>query len=472
MNDFGKSFVHKLIYSFGANVVSMLVAVLTIIILPKYMTVDDYGIYQLFLFYFGYVGFLHFGVLGGAIVKYSGKKYFDLDFSVLKTQCIFLFCILIIITSLMLLTNMFFKIVTDYYIIIIFIISMLAQHIIWYVIAILQMSNRIEDASKLTLWERFSWGSLSVIAMTTGFRSIYYVLMVYGITRIIIMFYGLWLIPEVIFSKVNINIENINEFKSNFLLGFPVTLSDICSILVLGIIRFAISTVWDITIFAKTSLILSATLFFLTFINSVSVMLLPALKQLNNSLSNSIYPYIFNITSILSLSVLVAYYPIKIFIVTWIPKYADSTIYMGILFPIVYFETIFNLIIVTYLKKLLHTDIILGVNLISMIISILGAIVFCYYFKNIELTILLIPLVIGIRCNLGYYIVNRLLKIKEESFKIWSLSMVMLIIFELCTNVMSFWMGAFVYALLLIIFVGLNLSILKTSWRGIKMIIY
>ena len=61
--------MRKLRYSFGANIVSLLVSLLTVSVLPKYMTLADYGIYQLFLFYFGYVGFLHLGVLGGGIIS-------------------------------------------------------------------------------------------------------------------------------------------------------------------------------------------------------------------------------------------------------------------------------------------------------------------------------------------------------------------------------------------------------------------
>ena len=42
----------KFSYSFLANIFSALTSVVLILILPKYMSMEDYGIWQLFMFYF------------------------------------------------------------------------------------------------------------------------------------------------------------------------------------------------------------------------------------------------------------------------------------------------------------------------------------------------------------------------------------------------------------------------------------
>ena len=143
-------------------------------------------------------------------------------------------------------------------------------------------------------------------------------------------------------APLNFTVQLWRELKINFALGFPITLSDICSILIIGIIRFAISDVWDIVVFAKTSLVLSITFFFLSFITSASTVLLPALKQLKESVSNDIYLPLNRLCSYMFLHVLILYYPIKLIILFWLHKYSDSIIFMGILFPIVFFESKFN----------------------------------------------------------------------------------------------------------------------------------
>lgn len=44
-----------------SNLVSLLVSTLVVFLIPKLIGVEDYGYWQLFLFYASYVGFLHFG---------------------------------------------------------------------------------------------------------------------------------------------------------------------------------------------------------------------------------------------------------------------------------------------------------------------------------------------------------------------------------------------------------------------------
>ncbi|MDD4721927.1 MAG: hypothetical protein PHR07_04185 [Acidaminococcaceae bacterium] len=472
MNSLGKSITKKFGYSFGANTVSLLMSVLAVSIFPKYMTVEDYGLYQLFLFYFGYVGFLHFGTLGGAIIRYSGCTYFDLDFSVVKSQCVVLFGILCVLSTGIFAVNFLTHIFVNNHIFIMFIISMFAQHVIWYSISILQMSNRIEDVARLLLYERISWGILSISAVLLGFASASTILFIYCATRVLVMLYSLIFIPEVVMAPLNFTVQLWRELKINFALGFPITLSDICSILIIGIIRFAISDVWDIVVFAKISLVLSITFFFLSFITSASTVLLPALKQLKESVSNDMYLPLNRLSSYVFLHVLILYYPIKLIVLYWLPKYSDSIIFMGILFPIVFFESKFNFLLVTYLKKILKTRVIFYINLFSTLISLLGCFMFCYYMKNLELSIFLITMVLGIRYTLGEVALYNYLKMPRVLITEYLLNVFWLILFELCIYIGNTILGFLLYIGCLVVYNLINRQKLLDSWKCLKEIIY
>lgn len=71
--------VKNLSYSFGANIVSLGVSVLMVMFVPKLLLVEDYGKWQLFLFYVSYLGFLHFGWEDGIYLRYAGKSYDELS---------------------------------------------------------------------------------------------------------------------------------------------------------------------------------------------------------------------------------------------------------------------------------------------------------------------------------------------------------------------------------------------------------
>ncbi|WP_204365356.1 MULTISPECIES: hypothetical protein [unclassified Megasphaera] len=66
-------------YSFSANLVSLGISVFMIAFVPKFLSIDDYGLWQLFLFYFSYLGFLHFGWEDGIYLRYAGKRFEELD---------------------------------------------------------------------------------------------------------------------------------------------------------------------------------------------------------------------------------------------------------------------------------------------------------------------------------------------------------------------------------------------------------
>lgn len=471
MNTLGKSIVTKLGYSFGANLVSLLVSVLTVSFLPKYMSVPDYGLYQLFLFYFGYVGFLHFGVLGGGIIRYAGCTYFDLDYGTLKSECALLMGILVVLSVILCIGNFAFSIFTDVTVLLLFIISMFAQHIIWYSISMLQMSNRIEDASRLLFGERVSWGIFAIGAVVLGYIYALDIIFVFTATRILVMIYSLWFVPEIVRAPIRFTTHVWNEFVINFKVGFPITLSDICSLLVIGIIRFAISDVWDISIFAKTSLSLSITFFFLTFITAASTVLLPALKQLKDSVSDALYVPLNHLLSCLFLWSLILYYPMKILVSFWLPRYEDSIVFMGLLFPILFFESKFNLLIVTYLKKILKTQFIFYVNVFSTVLSFIGCVVFCYFLRNLELSIFLITIILGIRYSIGELVLGRWLSISGQLTQKYAYSMVMIIIFEIGVLTLNDGMGFGEYLICLLVYSFLSFNTLKSAWENIKLVI-
>ena len=66
-----------LIFSFG-QVVLLIFGLIQSLIIPKYLSTDDYGYWQLFLLCTTYVGILHLGFLDGILVRWAGKNFDDI----------------------------------------------------------------------------------------------------------------------------------------------------------------------------------------------------------------------------------------------------------------------------------------------------------------------------------------------------------------------------------------------------------
>ena len=59
--------------------ISVVISALVTLVVPKLIGIEEYGYWQLYLFYSSYIGFLHFGWNDGIYLKYGGKEYNDLD---------------------------------------------------------------------------------------------------------------------------------------------------------------------------------------------------------------------------------------------------------------------------------------------------------------------------------------------------------------------------------------------------------
>jgi O-antigen/teichoic acid export membrane protein len=61
------------------RIVSLLSGVAVGFILPKILSITDYGFYKVFTLYAVYTSLLHFGFVDGILLKLSGKEYRELD---------------------------------------------------------------------------------------------------------------------------------------------------------------------------------------------------------------------------------------------------------------------------------------------------------------------------------------------------------------------------------------------------------
>ena len=74
MNKF-KVFLKNMFFSIFSNALNLVVTAATSLLIPLLLgsSVVQYGYYQLYLFYIAYVGFFHFGLCDGVLLKEGGK---------------------------------------------------------------------------------------------------------------------------------------------------------------------------------------------------------------------------------------------------------------------------------------------------------------------------------------------------------------------------------------------------------------
>lgn len=400
-------------YSFGANLVSLLISVFMVMVVPKYLSVDDYGLWQLFLFYFSYLGFLHFGWEDGIYLRYAGKDYDELDQKTFSGQ----FCGIVILQIALaaLISGMGQAFVMDPVKRTALLCSVcLAPFVNFNNLCnfIMQITNRIKDYAKLLLIEQliFFFGVIAFLLVfhQNEFRYMYYAKLFSVVSITIVGGYLCRNLLKPHFYTLN---QILSEVRENLLVGSKLMFANIASMLIIGIIRYGISIGWDVATFGRVSLTLGISNFLMVFINSVSVVFFPIIKRMDENRKANAYIVIRNMLDFILFAALIGYYPLKCILAWWLPKYADSLIYMSVLFPVCVFESKVSLLINTYLKSMRKEFLMLKINTVSVAFSLVVTFFTVGIWHNLNAAVFSIVLVYAFRCILAEYYVTKLLEL-------------------------------------------------------------
>lgn len=457
----------KISFSFCANIFSVFVSMLMILVLPKIMTMEDYGIWQLFMFYFSYVGLFHFGWIDGIYLRYGGQNFSALSRKTFGGQFWLLLILLLVefaIVNILLISG----IIKNSILIFVLRVSSIAGvfYIIFaYVNFILQLSDKIKEYAKNIILERFLILLLTLICITlieTKYDKVIYVTIM---SEFLAMSFGLYTIRDLIFVERDTLYNAMNEAYFNISAGSKLMLANIAGMLILGIIRFGISQEWDIVTFGKVSLTLNISNFLMVFISAVSIVLFPILKRINQDRLAEIYVLLRNILSYSLLAMLITYYPLKILLLYWLPKYSDSLVYMGLLLPICVFESKLQMLVNTYLKSLRQEALMLKINFVSVVFALLMTYVTVVLFHNLKLVILSIVINFAFRLLLAEYFIEKLLSLKLRKDSIEELIVVSSFIF---INVHESTYGILIYLAVYLIYVLINKKQIKETVKKVR----
>lgn len=438
-----------------------------ILVLPKIMTMEDYGIWQLFMFYFSYVGFFHFGWIDGIYLRYGGQNFSALSRKTFGGQFWLLLILLLVefaIVNILLISG----IIKNSILIFVLRVSSIAGvfYIIFaYVNFILQLSDKIKEYARNIILERFLILLLTLICITlieTKYDKVIYVTIM---SEFLAMSFGLYTIRDLIFVERDTFYNAMNEAYFNISAGSKLMLANIAGMLILGIIRFGISQEWDIVTFGKVSLTLNISNFLMVFISAVSIVLFPILKRINQDRLAEIYVLLRNILSYSLLAMLITYYPLKILLLYWLPKYSDSLVYMGLLLPICVFESKLQMLVNTYLKSLRQEALMLKINFISVIFALFMTYVTVVLLHNLKLAILSIVINFAFRLLLAEYFIEKLLSLKLRKDFIEELIVVSSFIF---INVHESTYGILIYLAVYLIYALINKKQIKETVKKIR----
>ncbi|OUP58043.1 hypothetical protein B5F14_08275 [Faecalitalea cylindroides] len=412
-----KSILKNLSFTLSSNLISIIITSVVTLIVPKYLGVNDYGFFQLYMLYCNYIGFLHFGWADGIFLRYGGAEYDCLNKHQFSAQFFLYTSFTLFIGISICMFSTFLTSESSKAIIFVLtgiaVILLLPRTFIQY---ILQCTNRIKEYSVLIISEKIVFIVLVLFFLLMGNKSFITIIISDLCGKLISLLYSLYQCRSILFSKPENIFVAFNETYKNISVGIKLMFSNIASMLIIGFIRLSIENQWDVATFGKVSLALSISNLLLIFIRAVALVMFPLLRRTDFSKLSEIYNNLRTGIMIPLLGMLIFYYPLKEMLSIWLPAYADKLHYMALLFPICIFESKMSMLVETYLKTLRLEKKLLIVNLITLILSISMTMYNVYVIHNLDLTVLSIVILLMFRCTIAelYLSKNININVKQD----------------------------------------------------------
>ena len=469
MNTKAIDFIKNFSYTLTSNLVSLLISTLVVLIVPKLIGIQEYGYWQLYLFYSSYVGFMHFGWNDGIYLRFGGKEYKELNKSLFFSQFYMLVLLQVLIVAVAFIISVLF-IVDDnrLFILKMTAVCMIIVNIRAMLLLILQGTNRIKEYAQITMMDRILYCCLIIVFLVVGVRE--YKLMVLAdlIGKLISLFFAMYCCWDMVFCRMATFYFSFEEALENISVGIKLMFSNIASMLIIGIVRFGIERSWDVSTFGKVSLTLSISNLMMLFINAIGIIMFPILRRTDEKKLPSIYITMRDFLMVILLGALIVYYPIKVVLSAWLPKYADSLMYMALIFPMCVFEGKMALLINTYLKTLRKEKLMLKINLISLALSVMITFITTILFKNLNLAIESIVLLLAFRCVLAEMFLSKILKISLH--KDIFLELAMTLIFILTGWFINSWLAVLLYAVAYIMYLAIKRKDITNTIKNVKLL--
>lgn len=445
MNRKSINFIKNFSYTFTSNLISLLISSLVILIVPKLIGVEEYGYWQLYLFYSSYVGFLHLGWNDGIYLRYGGKEYKELNKKLFFSQFYMMLIFqLIIAINIFGISNIFIIEKKRIFIYEMTAVCMIIVNMRYMLIYVLQVTNRIKDYARITMLDRILYCCCLIsILLILGTREYKLLIAADLIGKFISLLYAMYCCRDIVFYKISAFYFDFKETMENISVGIKLMVANIASLLIIGVVRFGIERSWDVKTFGKVSLTLSISNLMMLFINAVGIIMFPILRRTDEEKLPNIYVLMRDFLMVILFGMLIVYYPLKIVLLAWLPKYADSLMYMALVFPMCVFEGKMSLLINTYLKTLRKEKLMLKINLISLGLGMILTFVNTVILRNLNLAIASIVVLLAFRCVLAEMYLSNILKI--YLYKDIVLELMMTLIFILTGWFINSWITFMLY---------------------------
>lgn len=374
-----KSILSNLSVAIVAQGVSVVLSIVSSLLVPKILGVEEYGYWQLFLYYISYVGFFHLGLNDGVYLIFGGTPRDKIDKRTINSQFWFGFAFQAVFAAVIVIVASTGAFGADRGFVLFWTaVFIVLQNLMSYLGYVFQAMNETKLFSYTTIVERLSF--LVPLVMLLIIRDTSYKPYVYAyfFSCSVGLVYCIYYARDFFSAGLLPVGDAVREGLGSVRVGIKLTLANTASTLILGATRSIVDMVWGISAFGQLSFSISIVNFILNFIMQVSMVLFPALRQGNEEELKSFFVNSRDITDLLLPAFYILYFPVVWILGLWLPQYLESFQFFAYLIPVCVFDGKMNVISTTIFKVKRKETLLLVINFVTVGVSALGSFIGAY----------------------------------------------------------------------------------------------
>ncbi len=353
------------------NVISVIISMLISFVLPLFLSVEDYGYWQLYVLYSGYVGILAFGFNDGIHLNYGGRDY---DRSLWREESAYIKFLTVLSVAETVIVNIIlliipFEVKTKYWVLVMTSLNILPTILCGMISYINQSAMRYWQYATGYIVERVVFVLAMAVLIVLGVRDPLVFIGTYTASKYTTIVYHLITSREA-FKEPPAKLSTLRRpIKANFSAGIVLMIAATLNTSIIIFSRLLVERNFGIAEFSAYSFSLHTLTVASQVIVAVTAVFYPILKRCDVSKLRDAYKSFDRSSSILSALLLLTYYPAAILISCFYSKYAPTLSYLFVVYPLFIFQCKSNLLIINTYKVRMQTGKMLLMNAVGVLIN-------------------------------------------------------------------------------------------------------
>lgn len=388
-------------------------AVMTFI-LPKFLTPEEFGQWQLYQFYALYLGYITFGYSDGVLLRLAGRPLEKYPRTQLSAGLGYLVVLEFFSFGAICVAAYFLMEFEAWLVFGLAIVGCLFFVPRVLITFIFQSAAKVQHVALTTVLERLVLLAAFVLFAATPSLGLEFLLVSDVVGKVIGFLVSLYLARETLLRHGRDRTNSLRVFYIDCRNGLFVVASNLSAIALNGGARFIIGAIFGTVVFGQLSFALQVATVVLVVINAVATAVFPNLRRMDRSDYARVYT-VLNVTLVAPAALLLlASWPLGWLLRLWIPDYSLAIELMVLLFPVGYFEVKSRGSLAVLMKALRLERRMMVINVLAALVGAGSVWIVAFNTNDVHLAMLSFVVALALRTYLMSWVVERELGISPN----------------------------------------------------------